>query len=65
MASDNNNQATCTSEDAFAIIQVDAKIHKEEESRLIRLKQEDVNKDFNQGQMYKDTVTQNLPFLRR
>jgi hypothetical protein len=58
----------------FANIKVDASTHNagsrfvdhpeglEEELRHLRLNQEEVNKDFNQGQMYKDTATQNMPF---
>jgi hypothetical protein len=72
----NNNQPTHTFEDAFDI-KVDASTHNarsrfvdppeglEEESRRLRLNQDDVNEDFNQGQMYEDTATQNLPFYHR
>jgi hypothetical protein len=72
MASDNNdNQPTSTFEEAFADVQVDNHDTRsrfvdpeglEEELRCLCLNQEDVNKDFNRGCMYKDTVTQNLPF---
>ena len=71
-----NNQPTTTFEDAFDNIEVDASTHNarsrvedpeglEEESRRLRLNQDEVNQDFNEGQMYEDTATQNLPFRRR
>jgi hypothetical protein len=72
MASDNNdNQPTSTFEETFADVQVDNHDTRsrfvdpeslEEESRRLHLNQEDVNDDFNQGCMYEDTATQNLPF---
>jgi hypothetical protein len=34
----------------------------EEESRRLHLNQDDVSDDFNQGRMYENAATENLPF---
>jgi hypothetical protein len=72
MAENSNNQPH-TFEDAFGGVPVDPNIcnarsrfeehpeRLEEEARRLHLDQEEIDKDFNQGQMYEETMTQNLP----
>jgi hypothetical protein len=72
MAENSNNQA-CTFKDAFVGVLVDPNICNarsrfeehpeglEEEARRLHLDQEEIDEDFNQGQMYEETMTQNLP----
>jgi hypothetical protein len=79
MTDNDNEQAptrTRTFEDAFQDVPVDLNIatarsrfvddpeNLEDEVRRLRANQEEVNDDFNQGRMYEDTVTRNLPFNR-
>ncbi len=76
MADNKDQTPTPTFDDVFGGVPVDPNVHTarsrlahhpeilEEETRRLRLNQDDTNKDFNQGRMYEETVTRNVQYNR-